>query len=1844
MAGEGSAGEQIDPVILAQRVRKLPEEYRECIDLMKRGDLPEACVQLISLGEVHVQEVRQHKHILGTMEAALKDQTEKELLLERTQNALEAKLSRMETELRHLRSQNEAKTTELLLLKQTMETQSATMDEAFQENYDKLERCLLERDEEISRLQEIITDRDRVIATSQAQVAEQKKDLQLMHEINEKAIALSAKVDACIRERANMEALLVEKDTKIQELHNIIIDMGEKSLRDKQTEDLEIYKRVATNSVSLGPDVPLEKSIRFSTRIEVIEEGENGVIERRQQELKKRRRRVSKVSLGDSGTSTSDNGGSASATDLEYEYIESDSESSNDITKETIHRKPVHATTQTEYNLKIHKILQVSNEDDKDLIMELKRALLIKIREIYKIKLGLGIVNTVQDEILKSDLFNSNVVETLVLQSYRDGLWEQDLELMRALTTQNYKPVDNTEQPDLKNNEKNEIHINRNAIKSLVSLLPVSIPDSLWEIRCNQAMMRQHELEAEIHRLERLNSRLCADIHAIITEQDSMYKLVKDNKDTRGKQKLITSVNKSQTSAEGSSDASTLSTHSAIVSRMNTHISSILNPPLSSGHGGHLLKILNSMVDSKKTTEFFYDTAVRYRSICYNVLEQFYSKGRLPYQGVKDSWSSSHELSLLINDLTAARNRIIMFAERIDELTAENELLQRQVNLQARISLQDLSSLDKEDSIEALYARCMVAEGLASMYSSLLLQGHGLRCKEMEESLRLFNEENDLLLTKAILQTSKQASSTTQTSSISVGSSSQHDSAGLQLAFLSIKRCAEALLEGEASYRICNSLALILESETPTEYSSRLAAAGIIYDEVPPQQVGQHSGPSSVPTKLSAVEHARRSLTQQSAWQKGRAEGGVIIRPSEGLQAELQTCFAESKAFNNLSADDKKVELKALKLRLQGMKSRISSLCEGLGEIITLPPLTDNMTGDFSRLTVPSTRATTNAGNSFFHHTLHEDVSMLGTQENGMLILSSSKRIVSACERRISTLEQLNTELADRIYREVTRLSLKLGAIRFICCKKDKIRSNLSNIRSLYTQALRSFKATEESLRQQLTETKETTTKLEKELQLYSTKKEAFSASVQCDILQGAEYDALVASIRTLKDEKQELMDQVLALQAENTRLQNECKDVAGLRVRLQKLYNAYTGSVQGCKAIIESYAVDIEKCIQYHRLQSLHTTPTEHGRGASAKLSSPERQFDVQDLLLSGVRVEPEGAAEACKVRLGDTLGRVFSKFSRMSDRFTILREKVLQLQQENEDLREKLFSASIPTKAEQHQVGDNLGERPSSSLQMYSDSTGDEKLSLSFLDLLETANGPMSASSVQNLMRNKIRLLQEELLSAKKQISEFSGSQSDRTASSIGCQVSLVNLDAPMDSSITTPAMLHFVRSPTSLRRSDTFDKTVTVSVQTMIVHTSYKSSQSDLSHMDIVSRIEYEDLANRMHNLSALNSKVNTSMPPDVALSLYTDSITTMATGVGTQTPRFECQDCKNMQDMLTAAQIEVEELKEEIKIKAREADCELLQVRAKLESAMESIQMKVDKCNMLERLLRDENAKVQGFMQQVADMQERERSHEGALSNIQAMLKAEHANSLAKKDKKLAELQKNLEGVVAANEKMQAKNKSLHADVVRLKKDLDARRSTPSAKSPAVLAKAEEVEALNKELTVAKGRIRTLVSELRAAKQTIQQQQKQHEAYHSHPALQPSPRVDLQTQPLRPQSARAPYTPSGSEYRIPTKDRPLPRSNSAGSFTLSRTPIEPGPTLASREPISPRLPGSIERAVNSELRNIDYMIKQYEKYPNLEDTAPNRIYHEPTSGLILDESDRRHLLGALSDEDISAILTM
>lgn len=1847
MTGEVSTGEQIDPVILAQRVRKLPDEYRECIDLMKRGNLPEACIQLITLGELHIQETRQHKHIVGTMEAALKDQAERELLLERTQNALEAKLSRMETEIRHLRNQNEAKNAELLLLKQAVETQSATMDETFQKNYERLQKGLLERDEEISRLQNIITDKDRVIATSQAQVAEQKKDLQLMHEINEKAIALSTKVDACIRERADMEALLVEKDTKIQELHNIIMDMGEKSLRDKQTEDLEVYKRVATNSVSLGPDVPLEKSIRFSTCIEVIEEGENGVIKRKQQELKKRHHRVSKVHLGDAGTSISDNTVSVSASESE-----SESESSNDITKEVIHRRPVHASIQTESSLKIHKIIQISNSDDADLIMELKRALLTKIREIYKIKLGLGIVNTIEDEILKSDLFNSDVVDALILQSQKDGLWEQDIELMRALTTQNYKPVSDEHQSETHNDEKTVPQVDKNVFKSLAALLPVTMPDSLWEMKCNQAMMRQHELESEIHRLNSLNSKLCTDIHAIITEQDSVYKMAKDNKELRGKQKSDSLSTKSQLVSEGRSETLNLSTNSTTISRMNTRISTILNPPLSSGHGGHLLKILNSMVDSKKTTEFFYDTAVRYRSMCCNLLEHFYSKGSQYHMGVQNSWSSNHELSLLINDLTAARNRIIMLAERIDELTAENEFLQHQLTMQSKITLQDLSSGDISDSTEALYARCMVAEGVASIYSSLLLKGHGLLCKEMEESLRLFNEENDLLLTKAILQTNKRTQSVTQTSS-NLGQNGFHqESAALQLAFLSIKRCAEALLEGEASYRICNNLALILESETLTEYNSRLNAARIIYDEVPPQQASSSSGSNSASSKLPAVEHARKSLAQQSVWQKCRADGGIVIRPSENLQAELQACFAESRAFNNLSTDDKKVELKALKLRLQGMKSRISSLCEGLGEILTLPPLTDNEQGDFSRATkliTPSAHSSTQHTTSLFHQTLHEDVSLLGTHENGMLILSSSKRIVSACERRIATLEQLNTEMADRIYREIARLNVKLGVIRFICCKKDKIRSNLANIRSLYTQALRSFKTTEEDLRQQLNAAIETNEKLEKQLKLCSMKAEATSVSIQCDILQGNECAALTASIQKLRDEKQELMGQALALHTENTRLQDECKDTTGLRIRLQKLYNAYMGSSQSCKAIVENYVAQIENRIQYHRLQSFPITPASYGNSNDSnriKMDKNQEKFDVKDLLLSGIRPESEGMVDICNTRLGDTLGRIISKFNRMSERFTILREKVVQIQQENGDLREKLFSASIPVGShtdKQYRNDYTSSEKLSSSLQMYSESTGEEKLNISLLDLLDTANGPMSASSVQNLMRNKIRLLQEELLLARKQISEFSESQSNRSASSIGCQVSMINADVPVDSSTTTPAILHFVRSPGSLRKSENFDSSVTVSVQTRAIQIAYKSSQTDLSHEDVVLWVEYNDLVNKLHNLSEVSNKVNASMPPDVALSLYADSITTMSTGVGTQTPRFECQNCKNLQDMLTTAQIETEELKEEMKMKAREADCELLQVKAKLESAMESIQMKVDKCNMLERLLNDEKARVQDFMQQIADMQERERSHEGALSNIQAMLKAEHANLLAKKDKKLTELQKNLEGVIAANEKLQAKNKSLHSDVIRLKKDIDTRRSIAPTKSPAVLAKNEEIEALNKELTVAKSRIRALISELRSAKQTIQQQQQQQETSQSHPALKPSPRLDLQ-QPLRPQSARMSYTVGASNQFIPIKDQRTPRSYSAGSSTSNRVSAEPVLTLVNREPNSPRPPSSIERAVNSELRNINYMIRQYEKYPNLDDNASNYIFKEQTSGLILDESDRRHLLGALSEEDISAILTM
>ena len=62
------------------------------------------------------------------------------------------------------------------------------------------------------------------------------------------------------------------------------------------------------------------------------------------------------------------------------------------------------------------------------------------------------------------------------------------------------------------------------------------------------------------------------------------------------------------------------------------------------------------------------------------------------------------------------------------------------------------------------------------------------------------------------------------------------------------------------------------------------------------------------------------------------------------------------------------------------------------------------------------------------------------------------------------------------------------------------------------------------------------------------------------------------------------------------------------------------------------------------------------------------------------------------------------------------------------------------------------------------------------------------------------------------------------------------------------------------------------------------------------------------------------------------------------------------------------------------------------------------------------------------------------------------------------------------------------------------------------------------------------------------------------------------------------------------------------------------------------------------VNNKLRGVNNLLQQYKKPLKADKLMAHNIYRGLTSGLVLNESDRRHLLGALSYDDILAILAM
>ncbi|TNJ27974.1 hypothetical protein GMRT_13513 [Giardia muris] len=1669
------------------RIKAIPKPYRDCIDLLRGKDFVACTLRITELGERSLDETR-------------------------ARNAFEEEMHQQVASLeKHLQEAREAvTTTQEQLAERTKEVQYSAS--ALLERDRELTRLRLQLEEDRSMSERMSTEalqrKDIEIETlkqelekSKQTAQELKKNMQTMETLELQAAAIMEKCERVLTERDNYRAALVMKDKRIAELDALVLDLEEKSLRENrertQERTVEQLQRLVHNSVSVGTDTPLEKSVRFSRNVEVVEERE-GVIERSEQVLKNRGRQMGAVPILHN----------ISSGDLEvFSASPSDESDSNDISKEQIHHKPVSTSTQTISVGSTPKLVQVDNTDEADTILELKRVLLGKLREIYRLKVCLGVTDVGVTDIATANIFDQDNLDRMIHECRANGLFAPDPSLMAAVQNLRTPPPPGP----LSDPEGTSVYT---SCKALLSLAPITIPDSLWEIRCQQAMMRQGDLEAELVRLRATNQKLCEDIRDIVLEQDQAY-----------------SSASSTTSRSGRRDFTThqMSSRSVLAE-----------------DGAHLATIWKNATDTKQAVEFFYLAAVRYRRL-YELAITKYRMGRVTEVPIVTS--SRADLSNLISTLSATRNRAISLAERLDEATYRIELLQKQVDSHQRLNIQDLTALQEDEIPEGLHARCLVAESLVRAYSSMLTKGHGLRCKELEESLRLFNEENDLILKQNLLDTNH----VTRRSASECGE--QAVAAGFEL----LKKCTEMFLHDEADYQICMRLATILESETPAEYARRLGTLGIV----------NLSKPTGTGPHLPAVEQARQLSTTAQAIGSG---GTVLIKTSDRLCTELQACLNDSKAFSQSRGDDARAELKAAKTRIIALKSRVSSLCDVIGELLI------------------SCHADPQGPKQNLTEVLGESISTVGAP-NSMLVLISSKRLVAACERRIETLEQMNTELSDRVWHEITRTNMKLAAVRFICCKKDKVRASLSNIRSVYERTLHSFRTERQALLSKINALTADNKRLAQELTELTSSRvtERTAREVQCSLLDSEEVERLEKEFRSLTQSNMHLVEQMSTQKAELSQMQGKKAELQEMKARLQKLYHVYTGLTESSRAAIEAFSNDMLASIAAYQQQ-------------------PQTASPVGDETLT------------CGRRVFELIDNISERLERFGGKVHLLEEGIGALK------RKATNSPSDNAQSQYTQLTIRPTREPVKGSGVYlmlsNDSDGTEKDRGSALSLSELAlsrSSGMNISKIHDAMRTKIKTLQQELHAAQLQLAERSSlshvSKSQQTETS--------QLD-------------------TSLRIEKT---TRTVGAQTLLVSSMYSGTQTDLYHYDVIERPVYEGLRHELQTYTSATSFGGTrSMPPDVALpdpeppfiipstppildsthptlvpneiadvmsdldaSPYMKVIRQSGTRAVVSMDHMEethCTQCAALREELAAEKMAVSNLQ----IQLQRSDEELLEARNMLRLAEKALDAKTESFLALERQLRDERLANTKYAKQVEELQKRDIVLALELDKAQAAFKEDCLRSVSRKDARLKQAQKNLDEVVEANKRLQSKVKGLNSELLRIKREIEIQQTMRKNSERNTNADKD----MARELAVAKSRIKILSAELRSLRQV-----RPRSATQTSPRMTSSDLGTLQFSPPRPSSAGT----YGSQKKIGSKTSTRsPRPNSAGAMGIPpRRPLSP-----SLQPLLQGLAYADDPAAR------DYWLHLRE---------PDNM----GSGLVLEEADRLLLLNALSDEDISAIMS-
>lgn len=1222
---------------LSQRIQRLPKSYRECVDTLRSGDFTKCALQIIAAGE--------------SANSAADDALLRIKKAETTIQVLERDNVRMAAELQRRGALLDERAAEASALKDTLLQRDGALHDCharlaaladLSASEDEARRSAAGLREQVKALSDELDAQRRARAalegvhTDNTALQRRVDELVAQHgryaALQQRAQALEASLARLAEERGSLRDQVEARDARVADLERYIEDFAScleqeeatrASLGEKARLEVLFYNTVGISTEDRGVDEtasgaapgatqrsastrapmrePVRDPVRPSARLphapeplspvkrvaplalrgKAPDRGPRAANPGKGQDLGRGRSTGTILDMEVRSAPQQDGAEVDSSSDgLFSDGLDDPADAASALTARTVIHHALAVGTDTDdlpYNGTCAAGVQADDASTAAYIRELNTQLRDKTRELSRILLGLGLETHARDDGSSLQLSHSGARPAGALSEGLAG--------------------------------------SRDAPPG-VSLLATA-PPSLWEIRYSHVRMREAELEAELQRLDRFNLELVGAIGGTLAGE-----MRRDEQHLRG------------LAEQGPGPAAAGGGAGGAAQRAYRITSSSPGLRYAGQQVASLLKVLHGNTDVRETCSLLYAKMARYRSLCHSLAQGYSARGvggeplsaelasaldaegllpgglAAPRSRSTDAEAATRkyerDLSSLLTTLMAQRSKIAALAQRVDYLYTQNELLSRQLSVQQKVCLKDLAGCTEETG-EALYARVMVAEGLCRIYASMLQKGVSLKCKELTESIVLFNEENRLLISAEVTSALRLAEggAAARPGGGAPQPASSDACEGVAQAYGLLRACASRMLQGEVDATVCDEVYGLLLADTPANFRNLMASRRTVTGSADADaDVGGDAGGDAEGDVGGAGRTAEgaggRGYTRPgSALFYGRRT--VIVEPSPALQDDLQTLFGESKAFAGTTLDEARAEVKAFKARVLCLQSRNRALCEVIIELMSL------LEGRTTRLArreprreapgpqlqgPPGARGGTEIVLVQYDRSAADELSSI-----------KSRRLLAAAETRIASLEALNTDLSTTFADAVKRLGQRLSTIRFICCRRDRLKAALSMLKRRYDFGVKEHRQRDAQARERVAALEARCGALEADARAREqTAAGMCSACTETDDGAPAHHWRELADARAALQQSAEAAAQLhaeaAALRAENAALQmrlserdarlaaadtQHAADVVELRQKLAALYELYgqVGSVS--KRTLEAFSSHMRHRFEHH-------------------------------------------------------------------------------------------------------------------------------------------------------------------------------------------------------------------------------------------------------------------------------------------------------------------------------------------------------------------------------------------------------------------------------------------------------------------------------------------------------------------------------------------------------------------------------------------------------------------------------------------------------------------------------------